>query len=46
MAEYVKGRAPLPGERVALLLERVRDLQRRAGYPGDYRAYVAGLTQL
>jgi hypothetical protein len=46
VAEYVKGRAPLPGERVALLLERVRDLQRRAGYPGDYRAYVAGLTHL
>ena len=46
VAQYVQGRAPLPGERVALLLEQVRDLQRRAGYPGDYRAYVAGLTHL
>jgi hypothetical protein len=46
VAEYVNGRAPLPGERVALLLERVRNLQRRAGYSGDYRAYAAGLTHL
>jgi NADPH-dependent glutamate synthase beta subunit-like oxidoreductase len=46
VAEYVAARAPMPDERVAPILERVRDLQRRAGYPGDYRAYAAGLARL
>ncbi len=41
VAAYVTGRAPLPGERVASILERVRDLQRRVGYPGDYHEYMA-----
>jgi hypothetical protein len=42
VAEYVRGRAPLPGEQVASILERVRDLQRRVGYSGDYHLYAAG----
>jgi ferredoxin/flavodoxin---NADP+ reductase len=41
VAEYVSGRSPLPGERVVAILERVGELQRRVGYPGNYRSYVA-----
>jgi hypothetical protein len=46
VAKWVKGLAPLSSKRVALLLLRVRDLQSWAGYAGDYRAYVTGLTPL
>ena len=45
VTERLTGRAPLPGAQVARLLERVRDLQHRVGYPGDYRAYAARLAR-
>lgn len=34
------GQTPLSGAQVAAVLERVRALQQRAGYPGDYRAWL------
>ena len=37
VAEFLAGRSFLSCERVARILERVRDLQGRAGYRGDYR---------
>ncbi len=45
VAELLVGRTPLSGERVARILERVRDLQRRVDYPGDYRAYAASVAR-
>jgi NADPH-dependent glutamate synthase beta subunit-like oxidoreductase len=45
MAERLTGRAPLTGEQVARILERVGNLQRRVDYPGDYRAYAARLSR-
>jgi hypothetical protein len=45
VAEQLAGRAPLPGEQVARILERVRYLQRRVDYPGDYRGYAARLSR-
>ena len=41
VAEFLAGRSFLSCERVARILERVRDLQGRAGYRGDYREYIA-----
>ncbi len=41
VAELLAGRSLLSGERVARILERVRDLQGRVGYQGDYREYIA-----
>jgi NADPH-dependent glutamate synthase beta subunit-like oxidoreductase len=46
VAERLSGRAPLPGEQVDRILERVRYLQRRVDYPGDYRAYAARLSRV
>jgi ferredoxin/flavodoxin---NADP+ reductase len=45
VAERLTGRAPLPGAQVDRILERVRDLQHRVGYPGDYRVYTARLAR-
>ncbi len=41
VADRLAGQAPLPGERVAEILAKVKALQERAGYPGDYRAWMA-----
>jgi NADPH-dependent glutamate synthase beta subunit-like oxidoreductase len=47
-AEVVKGhlakKAPLPPARIAEVLGRVKALQGRAGYDGDYRAWIAKVT--
>jgi len=40
VADRLAGQAPLPGERVAEILAKVKALQDRAGYPGDYRAWI------
>jgi hypothetical protein len=40
VAERLAGQAPLPGERVAGILSRVKALQERVGYPGEYRAWI------
>ena len=40
VAERLGGQAPLPGEVVAEILARVRTLQTRVGYSGDYRAWI------
>jgi NADPH-dependent glutamate synthase beta subunit-like oxidoreductase len=40
VAERLAGQEPLPGERVAGILERVRVLQDRVGYPGNYREWI------
>lgn len=40
VAERLAGQAPLPGERVAGILSRVRALQERVGYSGEYRAWI------
>ncbi|MBV8228752.1 MAG: hypothetical protein JO329_02095, partial [Planctomycetaceae bacterium] len=44
VAEMLAGQSLLSGERVARILERVRDLQGRAGYRGDYREYIAAVA--
>ncbi len=41
VSEHLEARAPLPPEKVAELLDRLATLQRRVGYPGDYRAWIA-----
>ncbi len=43
VAERLAARPPLPAERVAAILSRVRTLQARSGYPGDYRAWITGV---
>ncbi len=40
VADRLAGQAPLPGERVAGILARVKTLQERVGYPGDYRQWI------
>jgi ferredoxin/flavodoxin---NADP+ reductase len=40
MAELLAGRAPLPVPRVATLLARVKALQERVSYPGEYSAWI------
>lgn len=40
VAERLAGRAPLPATRVASLLARVKVLQQRVSYPGEYRAWI------
>jgi NADPH-dependent glutamate synthase beta subunit-like oxidoreductase len=40
VAERLAGQAPLPGERVAGILARVKAIQDRVGYPGDYRTWI------
>ncbi|HTX52449.1 MAG TPA: hypothetical protein VMD08_03525 [Candidatus Baltobacteraceae bacterium] len=40
IVERLRGRLPLPATRVAEILAHVRVLQDRAGYPGDYAAWV------
>ncbi|HSB69915.1 MAG TPA: hypothetical protein VLT62_11335 [Candidatus Methylomirabilis sp.] len=40
VAERLAGRAPLPAARVASLLARVKALQERVSYPGEYRAWI------
>jgi hypothetical protein len=40
VAERLAGQAPLPGERVAAILSRIKGLQERVGYPGEYRAWI------
>lgn len=44
VADILAGRSLLSGERVARILERVRDLQGRAGYRGNYREYIAAVA--
>jgi NADPH-dependent glutamate synthase beta subunit-like oxidoreductase len=38
--ERLAAKAPLPADRVAALLDRVRDRQRAVGYDGDYDAWI------
>ncbi len=40
IAERLACQAELPGERVAGIMSRVKALQDRVGYPGDYRAWI------
>ncbi len=40
VADRLTGQAPLPGERVADILAKVKTLQARVGYPGNYRAWI------
>lgn len=40
VAERLAGRSPLSADRVAGILARVKTLQERAGYPGDYRQWI------
>jgi hypothetical protein len=40
----VHAQAPLPPERVAEILARVRERQRQVGYGGDYRAWIEKVT--
>jgi len=37
---HLKKKKPLPPEQVARIRERVRELQKRAGYDGTYRAWI------
>ncbi len=40
VVERLAGQVPLPGERVAGILSRVKALQERVAYPGEYRAWI------
>jgi NADPH-dependent glutamate synthase beta subunit-like oxidoreductase len=40
VAVRLAGQAPLPSERVADILARVKTLQERVGYPGQYRQWI------
>ncbi|HSB81970.1 MAG TPA: hypothetical protein VLM91_24585 [Candidatus Methylomirabilis sp.] len=40
VAERLAGRAPLPGRKVAEIMEHVNVLQDRVGYPGEYREWI------
>jgi len=40
VADRLQGRPPLPGARVADILSRVKALQDRVGYPGNYRQWI------
>lgn len=40
VAERLAGQTPLPVERVAGILSRVKVLQERVSYPGEYRAWI------
>ncbi|MBI2116991.1 MAG: hypothetical protein HYT85_18190 [candidate division NC10 bacterium] len=40
VADRLAGQARLPGERVTGILDRVKSLQDRVGYPGDYRQWI------
>lgn len=40
VADRLAGQARLSGDRVAGLLARVKSLQDRAGYPGEYRVWI------
>jgi hypothetical protein len=44
IASGIMGREPLPPERAAEIMRRVRDRQREVGYDGDYRAWIAKVT--
>ena len=43
VAERLAGQARLSGERVAEIVVKVKALQERAGYPGDYRQWIERL---
>lgn len=40
VADRLAGQAPLPGQRVAEILTRVKALQARVEYPAEYRAWI------
>jgi hypothetical protein len=40
VADRLQGRPPLPGARIADILSRVKALQDRVGYPGNYRQWI------
>ena len=40
VAERLTRQAALSGERVASILDRVKDRQARAGYPSDYGVWI------
>ena len=40
VADRVTGQAPLPGGRVVDILNKVKALQDRVGYPGEYRQWI------
>ena len=42
--QHLEKREPLPGDRVADLRGRVKKLQERAGYDGDYPAWIKKVT--
>ena len=42
--QHVTNHKPLSPEKLAEVRRRVRDLQERAGYGGDYRAWIAKVT--
>ena len=42
--KHVAGRAPLSGKTVEAVRARVRELQERTGYDGDYAAWIARVT--
>ena len=44
VAAKIEAQPPLPAERVAALVERVRARQREVGYGGDYRAWIEKVT--
>jgi len=44
VSDSVHAQAPLPPERVAEILTRVRERQRQVGYGGDYRAWIEKVT--
>jgi len=46
VADRLAGRAPLPEQTVAEILARVTAIQRRVGYPGDYREWIAQIRPL
>ena len=44
VADQLDAQPPLPAERAAALVERVRARQRAVGYGGDYRAWIEKVT--
>jgi ferredoxin/flavodoxin---NADP+ reductase len=44
MAASIGARDPIPGERVAEILERVRERQLAVGFIGDYRGWIKKVT--
>ncbi len=40
VAEHLASRSPLSGQRIAVILTKVKALQDRVGYPGDYREWI------